>query len=82
LIRNPVHFPGLASVSGERLFKVGRVRGHVRPIKSNKDAFSVQHVLGVKLTPSIPEFADLWWIRGAILAGGPIETPLMSVGIV
>jgi hypothetical protein len=40
------------------------------------------HVLSVKLTPSILEFADLGWIQGAILAGGSIKTPLMMVGIV
>jgi len=61
---------------------VGRTRGQVRPGISNNDALSIQHVLGVKLTPSILEFTDLGRIQDAILAVGPIKAPLTSLGIV
>jgi hypothetical protein len=54
------------------LFKVRHTRGGVRPDKSNKNAFSIQHVLGVKLASSILELADLGYDHFAILAVGPI----------
>ena len=82
LVRNPVDFPSLASVIGERLFKVRRTRGHVRPNKSNQDNFAVNRILGEKLAASILEFADLGWIQDAILAVGPIEPPLVGLRIV
>src|ERR1035438_1745388 len=59
LIDNPVHFPSLASIIRKGLFKMGRIRGGVGPNKPNQDAFSIQHVLGVELTPSILKLADL-----------------------
>jgi hypothetical protein len=42
LVRDPVDFPGLTSVIRERLFKVGRVRGDVRPNKSNQDRSAIR----------------------------------------
>jgi hypothetical protein len=70
LIRNPVHFPSLAAIIGVGLFKVGQIRGGVRPNKSNKDSFAIPFVLAVKLTASILELANLRWVDGAVLAIG------------
>src|SRR5579864_2708433 len=59
-----------------------RARGRVRPDKSNQDGFAINRVLGEKLTPSILEFADLGWVKDAILAIGPIESPLVGLRVV
>ena len=37
LVRDPVDFPGLAPIIREGLLKVGRIRGDIRPNKSNQD---------------------------------------------
>jgi hypothetical protein len=37
LVSDPVDFPGLAPIIRERLLKVGRIRGDIRPNKSNQD---------------------------------------------
>ncbi len=57
-------------------------RGRVCPDKSNKNAFPIQRVLGVKLASSILELADLRYDHLAILAVGPIKTPLVRLRIV
>ena len=59
-----------------------RIRGGVRPNKPNKDSLAIQCVLGEELTASILEFADLGREDGATLAVGPIEAPLVGLGIV
>src|SRR5580692_75994 len=59
LVGYPVHFPGFAAVVREGLFEVRCIRVGVRPNKSNKDKFSVQRVLSVKLAAAILKFADL-----------------------
>lgn len=82
LVRDPVDFPGLAAIVRKRLFKVRHIRVGVRPDKSNLDQFAVEGVLAVKLAASIFELADLGRDDGAILAVGPIETPLVSLWIV
>ena len=82
LVRNPVHFPSLTSIIREALFKVGRIRGRVRPNKSNEDSFASHCILGKELAASILEFADLGWVQDAILTVGPIEAPLVGLGIV
>ena len=61
---------------------MGRIRGHVRPNKSNQDNFAVDFVLRVELAASILEFADLRRIQNSDLAVGPIEAPLVSLRIV
>src|SRR6266404_7296092 len=82
LVRDPVDFPSLASIIRVGLFEVGCVRGGVRPNKSNQDNFALPCVLGVKLTASILELADLRRVNSAVLAVGPIESPLVGLGIV
>src|SRR6516162_1087167 len=82
LVGNPVRFPSLAAVLGEGLFKMGRVRSHARPVEPHKDAFAIQCVLGVKLTASFLELTDLRYNHDAILAVGPIESPLTRLRIV
>ena len=59
-----------------------RIRCGVRPNKSNQDGFVIQCVLGVKFTDSIPELADLGRDDDAVLAVGPIKSPLVRLRIV
>ena len=58
------------------------IRGRVRPIKSNKDGFAVDCVLGDKLAVPVLELSDLRWVKDANLAVGPIESPLVGLGTV
>src|SRR5229473_3732481 len=83
LFRNPVDFPGFASIIREGLLKVGGIRGDVRPNKSNQDrsAIRARWFRVEKLAASILEFADRGRAHGATLAGGPIEAPLVGLGI-
>jgi len=68
LVRDPIHFPGLAAVVGEGLFEVGRVGVQIRPGVANENDFSVEIVLGVELAVSIFELADLGRSYFSILA--------------
>src|SRR6202043_1060364 len=68
LVGDPVHFPGLAAVTRECLFEVGRIGGHARPFVANEDGLAVDRVLGEELTASILEGADLGRVHDAVLA--------------
>ena len=61
-----------------------RTRVGLRPNKSNQDGFAIgARWFGVvKLAASLLEFADCGRAHGSALAGGPIEAPLVSLGIV
>src|SRR6202035_5041821 len=63
---------------------MGRVRGDLRPNESNQDgsAIRVRWFRVEKLAASILEFADRGRPHGTALAGGPIEAPLVGLGIV
>src|SRR5260370_12123318 len=84
LVRDPVDFPGLAPIIRERLLKVSRIRGDVRPNKSNQDgsAIGAGWFRVEKLPPSILQFADLCRPHDTSLAGGQVEAPLVGLGIV
>src|SRR5579862_9583917 len=82
LVRNPVDLPCLASIIRERLFKVRCIPGGIGPNKSNVDGAALPRLLVVKLTTSILELADHGLFYKAILAVGPIDTPLMRLRIV
>src|SRR5712692_8169514 len=84
LVRNPVDFPGLAAIIRERLLKVGRIRGDIRPNKSNQDGSAIRAgwFRVEKLAASILEFADRRRPQGTAFAGGPIEAPLVRLGVV
>src|SRR2546427_12058448 len=84
LVRDPVDFPGFAPIIRERLFKVGRIRGDVRPNKSNQDCSTIRArwFRVEELAAAVLEFADRGRAHGAALASGPIEAPLVGLGIV
>src|SRR5260370_37222804 len=74
--RDPVHFPSLASIIRERLFKMARIRSDVRNNKSNKDGSAIQCFLVAKLATSSPEIADRGLAQCTAVAVGKIEAPL------
>src|SRR5271155_4773066 len=81
--RDPIHFPGLASVVREGLLEVRRIRGDVRPDVANQDRSALECVLSIKLAAPILEFAHLRRaVYEANLAVSPIQTPLASLRIV
>src|SRR5258708_4272542 len=84
LVRNPVDFPGFAAIIRERLFKVGGIRGDVRPNKSNQDGSAIRAgwFCVEKLAASILEFADRGRAHGTAVAGGRLEPPRMGLWLV
>src|ERR1700731_2467575 len=84
LIRNPIHFPSLASILGEGLLEVRRIRSDLRPNKSTQDGSTIRAgwFRVEKLPASILEFADRGRPQGPAFAGSPIEAPLVGLGIV
>src|SRR5260370_36646552 len=77
LVRDPVYFPGFATILRERLFEVRRIRVGLRPNESNQDGTAIwaRRFRGVKLAASILEFADRGHAHGSPLAGPPIKAP-------
>src|SRR5215467_9030286 len=82
LIGNPVDFPCLAAIFGERLFKMSGISCDVRPNVANQDSSTVKGLLIEKFTAPILELSYRGLAQDTILAVGPIETPLVRLGIV
>src|SRR6266852_5905391 len=80
--RDPVHFPSLASIVREGLFKTAGIRRDVRYNEPNKDGSAIQGFLIVKFAASIFELADRGLAQGAVVAVGKIEAPLVGLWIV
>src|ERR1022692_324283 len=80
--RHPVHFPRLAPISGERLFKTARIRGDVCYDESNQDSSTMNGFLVKKLATSILELADRGLAKCTVVAIGKIEAPLAGLGII
>jgi len=73
--RDPVYFPGLASIIRECLFKTARIRSDVRNYKSDKDRPAIECLLIEKLAAPILELADRRLAHSAAVAVGKIEAP-------
>src|SRR6266567_8336388 len=84
LVCNPIDFPSLAAIIGERLLKVGRIRSDIGPDKSNQDgsAIRARWFRTEKLAASILEFSDRGRPEGSALTCGPIEAPLDRKSVV
>src|SRR5579864_902514 len=82
LVGDPVDLPGLASIVGEGLFKVRGGRGDLRPDESDQDDSPFDGLLIVELSLAVLEFADGGYAENAVFAGGPIDAPLVGLGIV
>ncbi len=80
--RDPVHFPSLASIVREGLFKTAGTRRDVRYNEPNKDGSAIQCFLVVEFAASILELADRGLAQGAVVAVGKIEAPLVGLWIV
>src|SRR5579859_8014665 len=59
-----------------------RSGGERRPIVFHQDAFVVEGILGKELTVTRLELSDLRRGDESILAVGPVEAPLVGLGIV
>src|ERR1700722_3992040 len=81
LVCDPVHFPCLAAIVGERLLEVWS-RIHTRPAEADENRLVVDRIHRKKFADSILEFANLRRIEHADLYIRPIETPLMRSRIV
>src|SRR6266568_3566494 len=79
---HPVRFPGLAPIIRECLCKAARIRSDVRKAISTKDGSAMKCFLVEKLAAAILELADHGLAHGTVVAVGPIEAPLMGLGIV
>src|SRR5260370_26650006 len=75
--RDPVHFPSLASIIRERLFKMARIRSDVRNNNSNKDGSAIQCFRFEKLDTSMPEVAHPGLAQGTTVPAGKITAPLV-----
>src|SRR5215472_37748 len=82
LIRDPVHFPSLASIVGERLLKMGRLGVQICPLISNQDGFAIDRILSDEHTAPIFEFADLRRVEDSRFASRPVEPPLVRFWVV
>src|SRR6516165_8172770 len=80
--RDPVHFPGLASVVGEGLLKSARIRSDVRNNKTNKDSPVVECFLVKEFAASILELADRGLTYRSVVAIREVEAPLMGLRVV
>src|SRR5713226_6048577 len=80
--RDPVHFPGLASIVREGLFKTAGIRRDVRYNEPNKGGSAIQCFLVVEFAASILELADCGLAQGAVVAVGKIEAPLVGLWII
>ena len=82
MVSDPVHFPSFSAIVGERLFEVGRGCAEVSPLVADENRFVVDRVDSIELADAILEFADLGRVEDAGLLVGPVEPPLMRLGIV
>lgn len=82
LVGDPIDFPGFSAIVGERLFEVGRWRVEVGPAETDENGFVAVRVDGIELANAIPKFADLRRVEDPDLPIGPVEPPLMRLGIV
>src|SRR6266576_747571 len=85
LICDPVDFPGLASIIRVGLLEVSRIRGDLRPNKSNIDGSALPLLPIVKLAATILELADHrlnGLAQRRIRAVSPINAPLTGLRIV
>ena len=82
LVGDPVGFPSFSAIVGEGLFEVRRRCVEVGPVETDENGFVTVRVDGIEIAHAIPKFADLRRVEDAGLLVGPIEPPLMRLGIV
>src|SRR5215471_13766833 len=82
VVRDPVNFPSLTAVIGERLFEVTGIRGNVGNDEAHQDGAAIQSFLIVELAAAIPEFPDGRHADRPGPAIGEVEAPLVRLRIV
>src|SRR6266404_5687215 len=80
--RDPVHFPGLSSVVGERLLEADRIRRERRDDEANQDGAAPERVLAEKLAAPVLELAVHRRAQRTAAAVREVQAPLVRVGVV
>src|SRR5260370_33024636 len=78
--RDPVHFPSLASIVREGLFKTAGTRRDVRYNEPNKEGSAIQRFLVVEFPGSILELAHRGLAQRALVRVGKIWAPWAGSG--
>src|SRR5947199_7898112 len=78
--RDPVYFPGLASIIRECLFKTARIRSDVRNNKSNKDGSAIECFLTEELAASILDSPLGGWPMVPLALLGKMRVHLRELG--
>src|SRR4029453_1354993 len=78
----PIRLPGFTPVIRECLLKAARIWSDVRKAISREDRSASQILLIKELASAIIEFTNHRFVDHAVAAVRPIQTPLVSFGIV
>src|SRR5581483_3182934 len=81
LVGDPVRLPRPAAVSGQRLLEMRMVRRGRRPTIANQLTAIGEIILGVELADAILELPDLRDGKNAVAMAGPVEIPLLRLGV-
>src|SRR6185312_16527812 len=79
---DPIHFPGLAAVTGECLLFAGRTGGEIREDEATPDRFAVQLIRAVESTAFVLERAEHRDAERAAAPGREIDAPLARLRVV
>ena len=79
---HPIRLPGFTPVIRECLLKAARICSDVRKAISREDRSASQILLIKELASAIIEFTNHRFVDHAVAAVRPIQTPLVSFGIV
>src|SRR6187431_1431366 len=82
VMRDPVHFPGLAAVGGEGLLEVAGVFRDVGNDETHQDGPAVEGLLGVKLAAALAEFAYGRRHQRSVPDAREVQAPLPRLRVV
>src|ERR1700722_1238109 len=80
--RDPIYFPGFATIVRKRLLETTRICGYVLPDIFDQDHAAVKFFLIEKFAAAVLEFADGWNAEGSYAAVREVQAPLMRLWIV
>src|SRR5580692_11541111 len=82
VVRDPIHFPGLAVVGGEGLLEVTRVGRDGGDHEADEDGAAVEGLLVQELAAPLLEFAHCRYAEATAPTARDIQTPLVRFGVV
>src|SRR5690606_19003409 len=80
--RDPVAYPRLAAVVGQRLLEAPRVRADLRDDEPDEDRPAIEGIRSIEHAASILELAIHGIGHDAVPAVGEVETPLPGFGVI